>query len=257
MRGWYSAALGMVALAGWCQPGAAQTATTTPGGTWKGQVEQRGHSGSYAVVLAIGAEGATTSYPDQPCSGMLTKAGNVANYQFYKETIIKGRFDPAAGKGCIDGTITVKTVGDKLYFNWFGADEDGAYTALGTLARDGEAPAVAAKAGPAPAANVVKTTATAVLSAAEIKAMFADGSPFTSVDLTGKQTTLTFLPDGNAISSPQDSNGAPTAGVWKLSQTGYCIKWKNAQEHCYALRKTPIGFDVLDTSKKVVAHMVQ
>lgn len=105
-------------------------------GTWKGPVSQVGREGSYPVVLVFTAKGATSSYPDSPCGGVLKRVGTSANFTFYAEEITNGRYDTARGKGCLDGTITLRREGDKLFYSWFGVDGEDWFTAIAVLTRE-------------------------------------------------------------------------------------------------------------------------
>ena len=63
----------------------------------------------------------------------------------------RGRFDTARGGGCVDGTITLNRVGDKLYYSWFGIDGGDYFTAMAVLEKDASSPG-ASTAAPAKAA---------------------------------------------------------------------------------------------------------
>ena len=102
-------------------------------GTWVGTASQVGRDGGYAVVLTIDAKSAQTSYPDEQCLGNLTRVGASGNYVFYSELIIKGRFNPTTGKGCVDGTITLARAPDKVLFGWFGMSDGAAVVAFADL----------------------------------------------------------------------------------------------------------------------------
>jgi hypothetical protein len=52
---------------------------------------------------------------------------------FVTETITHG--DKNSGGGCIDGTVTVTSAGDKLVWRWVGGYNDETYAAWGTLVR--------------------------------------------------------------------------------------------------------------------------
>jgi hypothetical protein len=113
----------------------AQTAATFTG-TWGGAVEQPGRDQNFTIVVTIPATGApTTSYPDEGCSGTLTRIGASGVYVFYVEKITKGKYDPAKGTGCLDGTITLARSGDKVLLSWFGTVDNGLYQASATLTK--------------------------------------------------------------------------------------------------------------------------
>ena len=113
----------------------AQTAPTFTG-TWGGPVEQPGRDTTFTVVLTIPASGvATSSYPDEGCTGTLTRVGTSGVYAFYVEKISKGKYDPTNCTGCLDGTITLARVGAKVLFSWFGTVDNGIYQANATLTK--------------------------------------------------------------------------------------------------------------------------
>ena len=141
-------ALAAVVTAAMSSVASAQAVSQTLTGVWKGEVAQTGRAGSYHVVLTVTAKGATTSYPDTPCSGDLKRIGASPNFVFYAEEITEGRFDAVRGAGCLDGTITVHRDGDKLFFSWFGVDKQDWASALATLTREPAAPAAVTKSPP-------------------------------------------------------------------------------------------------------------
>ncbi len=65
---------------------------------------------------------------------------------------------------------------------------------------------------------------TAQVAPDEIKAMFANGRPFTAVSTSGKVYVLTLNPDGTAQERPKEKQAGKT-GTWRLSGNGYCSKW--------------------------------
>lgn len=125
-----------------------QTARTLEG-TWRGQVSQAGRDGSYPVVLVITARGATSSYPETPCNGNLKRVGASPNFTFFAEEITRGRYDASRNQGCLDGTVTLHRLGDRLYYSWFGVDGEDYFSATAVLSRD--APATRATTTPTPA----------------------------------------------------------------------------------------------------------
>ena len=112
----------------------AQTAPSFTG-TWGGPVEQPGRDTTFTIVVTIAASGATTSYPEEGCTGTLTRVGASGNYVFYTEKITKNRYDATKGTGCLDGTITLAKAGDKVLFSWFGTVDNGLYPASATLTK--------------------------------------------------------------------------------------------------------------------------
>jgi len=111
-----AAVAGLVALAS-----SASAAPPDNTGNWTGKASQVGRSGTYTVTLTISKKGAESSYPDQKCSGKLTRAGGSGDYTFYTETITTGGIDPATKKGCPNGSITILRSGDTLIYGWIGA----------------------------------------------------------------------------------------------------------------------------------------
>src|SRR5262249_45041624 len=63
------------------------TTPTSVAGTWTGRVTETGRASPFAITLTVDAKGGsgTTDYPDQSCSGKLTRVGTSANYVFYSE----------------------------------------------------------------------------------------------------------------------------------------------------------------------------
>ena len=134
-----SAAMAVMALglsAGTATQALAQaTAAANFTGTWTGEVEQPGHESPFAISITIAASGATTSYPDQGCTGTLTRIGTSGAYVFYVEKITKNRYDATKGTGCLDGTITLAKAGNAVLMSWFGTVDNGLYQASATLTK--------------------------------------------------------------------------------------------------------------------------
>src|SRR4051812_25020047 len=134
LRGAIGAAI-LVAAALMGGAAVAQSAPTFTG-TWGGSADQPGRDTPFTVVLTIPASGAaTSSYPEEGCTGTLTRVGTSGVYAFYVEKISKGKYDPAKGTGCLDGTITLARVGDSVLFSWFGTVDNGIYQANATLTK--------------------------------------------------------------------------------------------------------------------------
>jgi hypothetical protein len=104
-------------------------------GTWSGEVDQPGHEAPFSISITIAASGATTSYPDQGCTGTLTRIGANGVYVFYVEKITKNRYDATKGTGCLDGTITLAKAGNAVLLSWFGTVDNGLYQASATLTK--------------------------------------------------------------------------------------------------------------------------
>jgi hypothetical protein len=102
-------------------------------GTWSGSVQQQGAPKPYALNLTVTKVGGVTAYPDLKCEGKLMRAGRSGGYTFFVETITKGGV--AQGGRCIDGSITILSVGEKLAWGWVGADQGSAIVASSTLVR--------------------------------------------------------------------------------------------------------------------------
>lgn len=142
----FTVAVLALAIAG---PAAAQTFrsdTTTPSttankakpapanaGTWIGSAQQLGKSGSFPVKVVITATGAASEYPDQDCSGKLTRIASSGSYTLYAEKITVGAYDQARGSGCLDGIVTLRKSGDKMLFGWAGSIDDQMITVAGAL----------------------------------------------------------------------------------------------------------------------------
>lgn len=104
-------------------------------GTWVGTASQVGRDGGFAVVLTIDSRSAQTNYPGDQCVGNLTRIGAAGNFVYYHEQIVKGRYDPSTGKGCVDGAITLaRAAPEKVIFGWFGTADGGAIIAYAELA---------------------------------------------------------------------------------------------------------------------------
>jgi hypothetical protein len=110
-------------------------ATSSLNGVWIGQVKQTGRAVPYQITLVIDGSAATSSYPQQSCSGSLTRIGSSGPYTFYSEKITKGGFDPTRNSGCLDGTLVLMRTGSNVLMSWFGALDDSPYQASATLAR--------------------------------------------------------------------------------------------------------------------------
>jgi hypothetical protein len=115
----------------------AAPAKAAPGdlaGTWSGALVQVGHEKGTAFVATLKGKTGETSYPDQNCTGKLTRAGTAGDYSFFTETIVTGKFDAASGKGCVDGSLTlVRSDGGALVAGWIGTYSGKAIVAYGTL----------------------------------------------------------------------------------------------------------------------------
>jgi hypothetical protein len=137
--GFIGAAIGLVALGFAAGATSGALAQTTPAssftGTWSGEVDQPGHEAPFAISITIAASGATTSYPDQGCTGTLTRIGANGVYVFYVEKITKNRYDATKGTGCLDGTITLAKAGNAVLMSWFGTVDNGLYQASATLTK--------------------------------------------------------------------------------------------------------------------------
>lgn len=93
---------------------------------WTGQmrqIDQRDQS-SYPMYLLIQSDGASTNYPSLKCRGTLSKVVEGPDgYVVFKEKITEGALSSVQYRGCVDGLITVKEVGDDLFVGWFGVSE--------------------------------------------------------------------------------------------------------------------------------------
>ncbi len=144
----FSAATGVVAAQDAAQPTAAQpeAAPAKPAkakpakpadwtGTWSGSLAQVGRAKPFAFQIALSGKTGTSSYADDNCAGKLARAGTAGGFAFFTETITSGKLDPATGKGCLDGALTmVKDAGGGLILTWTAAYGGKAIVAYGTLA---------------------------------------------------------------------------------------------------------------------------
>ena len=132
------------------QPSAAPTTATTPKapkaapakaaktdpwtGTWSGSVAQVGRGKPFAFSVTLAGKTGKTSYPDDRCTGKLTRAGTSGNYAFFTETITEGKLDPTTMKGCLDGSLTLVKDVSGLVMSWTTTHDGKAIVAYGTLA---------------------------------------------------------------------------------------------------------------------------
>jgi hypothetical protein len=104
-------------------------------GTWSGQVNEVGRASPFPMTITIDAKGSTTTYPEQSCSGTLTRIAASGPYVFYSEKITKGAYDKAKGSGCLDGTMVLTRAGNTVLMSWFGVLDNAPYHAAATLAQ--------------------------------------------------------------------------------------------------------------------------
>lgn len=106
-------------------------------GTWYGTMTQyeAGRQTSYPMRVVFDGDAGLTDYPKLKCGGELSRLGETNGYVTYQETITRGAFDEKKGSGCIDGLLTVRLEGDKLYLGWFAAFDNEAIVAAATLTR--------------------------------------------------------------------------------------------------------------------------
>jgi hypothetical protein len=115
-------------------------------GTWVGKASQVGRDRTYTVTITIGKKEIVTAYPDQNCTGKLTRIGGSGNYVFYAEAIVNNKFDATKKKGCLDGAVTLLRAGNSLIYSWIGAYNDKPIVAYATLS-------LSASASPSPSAS--------------------------------------------------------------------------------------------------------
>ena len=82
-------------------------------------------------------------------------------------------------------------------------------------------------------AGGVAASAATKLSAAEIKAAFFDGQPFTASTPSGVKFKMVFTPDGKVTREPVGNAGAKGDGTWKLDKEGFCTSWKGQKPNCF------------------------
>ena len=87
----------------------------------------------------------------------------------------------------------------------------------------------------------------------EIKATFATGTPFTAETAGGTIKMLTLEPDGTAKTASKGKK-ASQAGMWRVSNDGYCSTWGKGPENCYLIKKVGKKFEVLTAKKALVAY---
>jgi hypothetical protein len=95
--------------------------------------------------------------------------------------------------------------------------------------------------------------ATNQLTPDEIKAVFANGKPFTAVSTSGMAYRLTLNADGSTSEIPAHKQSGKQ-GKWHLSDKGYCSKWGNHNEHCYTVEKNGSRYDVLDSGGHLISN---
>jgi hypothetical protein len=104
-------------------------------GTWSGSLAQVGRAKPFAFKITLSGKTGASSYADDNCAGKLARAGTAGDYAFFTETITSGKLDPATGKGCLDGALTmVKDASGGLILTWTAAHAGKAVVAYGTLA---------------------------------------------------------------------------------------------------------------------------
>ena len=107
-------------------------------GTWYGSMRQvdLASEASYPMTLMLNGDRGTTDYPSLNCGGELERVGAASGgYVVYKETITRGAFDKATGKGCVDGVVTLYAKADGLFLGWFGVFDGQPMLASARLAR--------------------------------------------------------------------------------------------------------------------------
>lgn len=82
-------------------------------------------------------------------------------------------------------------------------------------------------------AGGVAASAATKLSAAEVKAAFFDGQPFTASTPSGVKFKMVFTADGKVTREPVGSAGAKGDGTWKLDKEGFCTSWKGQKPNCF------------------------
>jgi hypothetical protein len=141
----FAAAIGVAAAQDAAQPAApqpnaapAKPAKAKPAdwtGTWSGSLAQVGRAKPFAFQVTLSGKTGASSYADDNCAGKLARAGTSGGFAFFTETITSGKLDPATGKGCLDGSLTVvKDAGGGLIMTWMAAYGGKAIVAYGTLA---------------------------------------------------------------------------------------------------------------------------
>lgn len=71
------------------------------------------------------------------------------------------------------------------------------------------------------------------LGAADVKAAFFDGQPFTASTPSGVKFKMVFTPDGKVTREPVGNAGAKGDGTWKLDKEGFCTSWKGQKPNCF------------------------
>ena len=79
----------------------ASAAATDNTGTWVGKASQVGRDRTYTVTITISKKDIVTAYPEQNCSGKLTRIGGSGNYVFYAEAIVNNKFDTAENRALL------------------------------------------------------------------------------------------------------------------------------------------------------------
>jgi hypothetical protein len=92
------------------------------------------------------------------------------------------------------------------------------------------------------------------LTPADVKSALANNS-FAEAVAGDKTYAVTFNADGSALRTTIGSETFQT-GSWRAADPGYCVKWGDAREECYAVNRTAANaYDLVDNSMKVVAHL--
>jgi hypothetical protein len=73
------------------------------------------------------------------------------------------------------------------------------------------------------------------MAAADIKATFFNGQPFTATSPSGAKFTMIFTPDGKMTREPLEHSGSKSAGTWKLNAKGFCTAWGHVAPTCFTV----------------------
>ncbi len=132
--GQLAAALGAVAFTLAFAGGAdAASKTMVLKGTWSGGLNQVARAKQFNVALTLDGRRGTSTYPDEHCSGKLSRIGTSGDTVAYAETITQGKFDATKNTGCLDGTYTLVHGDNGLVVGWLGAHDGKPIVAYGVL----------------------------------------------------------------------------------------------------------------------------
>jgi hypothetical protein len=85
-------------------------------------------------------------------------------------------------------------------------------------------------------ASAVAGHATPPMTPGEIQSTFFTGQAFTASTPSNVKFKMTFSADGKVTREPVGKGGAKGEGSWKLTNDGFCTKWRGGGANCFAVR---------------------